>query len=95
MAEQWIPSNGTEGQQFINDWCGNCARDAVCNGTKSAYDDVPDSELCPILAASFRGEAKEWIEHDDGRTECTAFVPVGDVAPQRCIATQDMFGGGK
>jgi len=48
--------------------------------------------LCPILAASFRGEAKEWIEHDDGRTECTAFVPMGYVVPQRCSATQDMFG---
>lgn len=94
MSQQWIPSNGTEGHQFISDWCGKCARDAACNGQKT-FDDCEDSDLCQILAASFRGTAKEWIEHDDGRTECTSFVQMGDVAPQRCSATQDMFGGGK
>lgn len=33
-----------------------------------------------------RGEAKEWIEHDDGRTECTAFVPLGAAQPQRAVS---------
>lgn len=92
MSTQWIPSNGTEGQQFINDWCGNCARDAVCNGSKSAYDDVPDSELCGILARSFLGTATEWIEHDDGRCECTAFVQFGKPVPVVDDMTLDMFG---
>lgn len=82
MSHQWIPSNGTEGHQFINDWCSKCARDAVSNGQKT-FDDCDDSELCQILDASFRGDAKEWIEHDDGRTECTAFVPLGAAQPQR------------
>lgn len=94
MTVQWIPSNGTEGHMFISDWCANCARDLPSNGSKP-FDDCDDSELCPILAASFRGEATEWIEHDNGRTECTAFVQMGDVVPQRCSATQDMFGGSK
>jgi hypothetical protein len=91
VSQQWIPSNGTEGHQFINDWCSRCARDSVCNGQKT-FDDCDDSELCQILAASFRGDAKEWIEHDDGRTECTAFVPLGAAQPQRDDRTIDMFG---
>lgn len=91
MSRQYIPSNATEGHGFIGQWCENCARDAVCNGSKS-FDDCDDSELCPILAASFRGEAKEWIEHDDGSTECTAFVQIGDAVPQRDDRTIDMFG---
>lgn len=94
MSQQWIPSNGTEGHMFISDWCGKCARDLPSNGSKE-FDECDDSELCPILASSFLGEAKEWIEHDDGRTECTSFVQLGDVVPQRCSATEDMFGGRK
>ena len=91
MARQFIPSNSDEGYSFIQQHCANCARDAVCNGTTPDYGACDDSMLCDILAASYRGEAKEWIEHDDGRTECTAFVPMGDAVPQRCGATQDMF----
>ena len=91
MPRQFKPSNSTEGYAFIGQWCENCARDCPSNGSKE-FDECDDSELCQILAASFRGEAKEWVEHDDGRTECTAFVPMGDVVPQRCSATQDMFG---
>jgi len=25
-GEQYTPSNGTEGAQFLSDWCGTCAR---------------------------------------------------------------------
>ena len=94
MSTQWIPSNGTEGHMFIESWCGNCVRDALCNGTKSDKDDFDDGELCPILAASFRGEAKEWIEHDDGRCECTAFVEFGRPVPAVDDMTMDLFVGG-
>lgn len=44
MSQQWIPSNGAEGHQFINDWCSRCDRDAVCNGQKT-FDDCDDSAL--------------------------------------------------
>jgi hypothetical protein len=91
MPKQYIPSNGDAGYAFICAWCEACARDAPSNGSKQ-FDDCDDSELCQILAASFRGEAKEWIEHDDGRTECTAFVPLGAAQPQRDDRTIDMFG---
>jgi hypothetical protein len=91
MSERWMPSNGTEGHMFISDWCANCARDLPSNGSKP-LDDCDDSELCPILAASFRGEAKEWIEHDDGRCECTAFVQFGKPIPFVDDMTLDLFG---
>lgn len=92
-SSQYIPSNGTEGHSFIEDWCANCARDAVCNGSKSVFDDCDDSELCSILAASFRGAATEWREYEDGTVECTAFIPVGQPLPSADDRTLDMFGG--
>lgn len=89
--KQYIPSNGMEGEAFICGWCANCARDAICNGSKSAFDDCADEDLCSILAASFRGEAKEWVEHEDGSTECTAFVELGKPLPRSDDKTVDMF----
>lgn len=46
MSHQWIPSNGTEGHQFINDWCSMCARDAACNGQKT-FDDCDRTSTTP------------------------------------------------
>lgn len=92
MPEQFIPSNADDGYSFICQHCQYCARDAVSNGTRT-FQTATDDELCQILAASFRGEAKEWVEHDDGRTECTAYVPFGQPLPFRDPATIDMFGG--
>lgn len=91
MPRQFKPSNSTEGYAFIGQWCENCARDCPSNGSKT-FDECDDSELCPILAASFRGEAKEWVEHDDGRCECTAFVQFGRPVPVVDDMTLDMFG---
>ncbi len=92
-GEQYTPSNGTEGEMFIDSWCRHCARD------KSMRDGEPveecdDEELCQILGASFRGEAKEWQYDKHGQPCCTAFVPVGQQVPaQRCEHTTDLFGG--
>ena len=66
---QWIPSNGTEGYQFINDRRSCAATRAT---VKRHLTIATTASFCQILAASFRGAAKEWIEHDDGRTECTS-----------------------
>jgi hypothetical protein len=78
---QWIPSNGSDGQAFIDEWCSRCKRDARSD--------------CKILAESFIGEVKEWVEHDDGRVECTAFVEIGSASPAPRMPfddrTVDMF----
>lgn len=87
---QWIPSNGCEGESFIAANCCQCARDKPCSEGKD-YDLCSDSEVCPILAASFRGEAVEWRRLDDGTLTCTGFVDARYPAPPRCTRTADMF----
>lgn len=76
-GKQWIPSNGSVGDSFIDDNCGNCERDV--------------GNDCKILAASFRGEAVEWRSTAQG-VFCTAFVKRGQPIPEpRCKYTIDMF----
>jgi hypothetical protein len=88
MADElYLPSNGTEGYSFLEAMCGNCARDAEMNGTKP-YDECGDDDYCEIIAASFRGQVKEWVIRD-GEPTCTAFTDCGK--PRRCDKTTDMF----
>ncbi len=89
MSEQYQPSNGTEGAMFINAWCGRCQRDkAMREGAD--FDECDDNELCEIIAASFRGPVKEWIEDESG-PRCTAFVEAGQAVPFVDTKTMDLF----
>lgn len=90
-GEQWQPSNGTDGHSFLLNWCTDCARDKSMRQGEPV-DECDDDELCEIIAASFRGEAVEWRELADGKTQCIAFVPAGDAIPApRCPFTLDLF----
>jgi hypothetical protein len=91
-GQQYMPSNGTEGEVFWSEWCCQCSRDrAMREG--APIEDCDDDERCDILGASFRGEAKEWVYGTDGQPICTAFHEPGTPEPYRCPATADMFGG--
>lgn len=91
-GQQYTPSNGTEGMVFISEWCADCARDkSIREGVELSECD--DNEVCTIVAASFRGEAKEWVYGEDGQPRCTAFHEFGTPEPYRCPDTTDMFGG--
>ena len=60
MSKPYRPSNGTEGEGFIEAFCVRCWFDR--------------NEDCPILAASFGDGAKEWIMDDDGTNQrCTQY----------------------
>lgn len=82
-GERYRPSNGTEGADFICEFCCRCQRDV--------------NEDCEILAATFRMEVDdplyppEWCFDDQDSPVCTAFVPLGDPLPERCAFTLDMF----
>ena len=90
-GDQYIPSNGIEGECFMEDWCRRCARDRAMREAAD-FDDCDDNELCEIIGAAFRGEAVEWRELPDGATKCIAFVPAGEsVPPPRCERTQELF----
>jgi hypothetical protein len=93
VGQQWMPSNGTEGEIFWSEWCSHCERDKVMNGTVWE-EDAGDGDLCQILSASFAGEATEWVYGADGQPTCSAFVPCGEPVRDRCPHTPDMFGMG-
>lgn len=86
---QYVPSNGTDGYGFIEDFCSRCARDKPCSEGKD-FDDCTDDEVCEILAVSFRGEAVEWRQLENGATTCIAFTAEQPGTP-RCANTVDMF----
>lgn len=76
MTRPYRPANGTEGECFIEYWCGRCLHDlAYQEGT---------GDSCPIVAASLAlsiddpNYPKEWIDEDGTSPRCTAFLAVGD-----------------
>lgn len=91
MAEPYRPSNGTEGADFIDHWCGHCERD------REFREDPDAGDGCEIVAATFRFDVnhpdypKEWIEDEKG-PRCTAFT-TDPARPVRCNRTADMFAG--
>lgn len=88
---RYMPSSGIEGCGFLDDWCSRCERDKELNGTKDS-EDCGDDDWCPIVAASYRDEAVEWRELEDGSTTCLAFVPFGEAKPTTpCEYTLDLF----
>lgn len=90
-GEQWRPSNATVGHAFQDRECRHCARDKVWREGVS-FSECEDNELCPILAASYRGEAHEWRRLADGTIKCLVFVPADQPVPATpCPYTVDMF----
>jgi len=89
MTESYSPSNGTEGAIFFDAWCTRCARDkAMRDGAN--FEDCDDNEVCEIIAASFRGPVKEWVEDEKG-PRCTAFVEAGKPIPFVDTLTKQLF----
>ena len=64
-GEKWRPCNGTEGELFIDSWCGRCVRDV--------------NHDCPILAATMAFDVSderypaEWQYSESGQPKCVAF----------------------
>lgn len=94
IFEKYRPSNGTEGECFIEHWCGSCER----SGGPGKPDDAGHELMgCSIVGRTMYHEIDdpeyptEWVEDDDG-ARCTAWIPLGDPLPTpRCTATADMF----
>lgn len=77
IVRPYRPSNGTEGEAFIESHCERCIKDAAVN---RGGDDPDWDHGCQILARTLATDIadanypKEWIETDDGPM-CTAYVP--------------------
>jgi hypothetical protein len=93
-GQQFKPYGAIEGELFIEHWCTQCARDRAMREGEHV-EECDDDELCQVLAASYRGEAVEWRELDDGNHVCLAFIPAGQPVPgEPDEHTLDLFEAG-
>lgn len=90
-GEQFIPMSSGEGLLILEEFCTRCARDrAMREG--DPIEDCDEDEVCEIIAASFRGQAVEWRQMDNGEVKCLSFVMNGDPVPDpKCEHTADLF----
>jgi len=67
-GKPYRPSNGSEGDIFMSNFCYKCI-----------HDDMENEDYCHILNRTFVHEPedeeypKEWIYNQEGRPICTAF----------------------
>lgn len=87
--EPYRPSNGIEGADFMEAWCGRCKRDSAARAGRP-------EDGCAIIAATMMldkddpGYPKEWVADDGFRNpRCTAFEAEGE---PRCDRTMEMPG---
>ena len=94
MGEKYRPSNGSEGDSFIAEWCVNCAR------YETDEDDLTaEFDYCGILGDTFiyadddKKYPEEWTYDENGKPCCTAYIHNSEKIPvPRCTRTKDMFG---
>ena len=92
VADKYRPSSGTEGADFMSNWCYRCERDRD-------YRDN-DGDSCPIAAAALCYELSDpeypdaW-RYERGEPVCTAFDATDpmDVPHMNAAALADLFPG--
>lgn len=70
MQNPYRPANGTEGDEFISQWCDRCVRGKTGDPCAILGDTL-------FLDADDPDYPREWIEDDDG-PRCTAFAASQD-----------------
>ena len=97
VGKKYQPSNGTEGEMFMDAWCSECQRDKPMREGVD-YDECDADECCDILANTMAYDVddpeypSEWQFGEDGQPRCTAFVEAGTAIPApRCKHTIDLF----
>jgi hypothetical protein len=85
-GESFRPSNGTEGEMFMERWCHQCVKDinGDCNIiTDAMMFDIDDHEY-----------PRAWIHDATGQPSCTAFQEIGvDPAIKPAPGQLSLFGG--
>lgn len=73
-AKKYRPSNGTEGEYFMEEFCHRCVRDAAFRQNEKG------AKGCPIIVRAMCFEAddpnfpEEWTYDWQDKPTCTAFV---------------------
>lgn len=67
--KKYRPSNGTEGEIFMNNYCDHCIHE------KWSHTQCHGDKQCDILSTAFiTGEyVPEWIYNENGKPTCTAY----------------------
>lgn len=94
-GEKYQPSNGDEGEMFMERWCALCSKDNLDHETFEGG--------CPIIAYTMALQVddpdypKEWVISPDGQPVCTAFDDraaaeraVAEAQAPRCPDTLEM-----
>jgi hypothetical protein len=101
-GDSYEPSNGSEGIDFMDQFCAHCVKDKALNGEKDP-DICKGEDYCTIIAASMmfklgtEAYPTEWVYDDEGLPTCTAFEEVKPdqsvklSACERCPDTLDLF----
>ena len=83
-GQKYQPSNGMEGEIFMQRWCCQCARFDPDDGCGIQSDTM-------LYALEDPNYPKEWRYTETGQPECTDFWE-GDDMPVKDDLTMDMFG---
>jgi hypothetical protein len=69
-GKSWLPSNGTEGCSFIDEFCCNCIHEKFCHTQNH------DDKQCTILNKSLLTTEliDEWVYDENDQPKCTAYV---------------------
>lgn len=96
-GEKYRPSNGTEGDLFMDAFCRRCQRDGAMREGMD-FDECDDNERCDLIGRTMLHPIEapeypsEWQYGKDGQPCCTAFVPAGQPIPEpRCTLTRELF----
>lgn len=96
-GEKYRPSNGTEGQLFMDAFCRRCQRDGAMR-SGDPVEDCDDEQRCDILGLTMIYQADEpeypsaWQYGKDGQPCCTSFIEAGEPIPEpRCTSTLELF----
>lgn len=76
-GKPYMPSNGTEGNMFEEQWCGPCVKRSSCRKMLNAMAGI---------------QPRAWRYDDEGRPVCTSFADTRQRRVARCKTTDDLFG---
>ena len=95
MTEKYRPSNGTEGDIFMQNWCCHCARDKVLSEGLD-FDECDGDQICNIIANTMAFDIDdvaypvEWV-YKNKQPVCSAFIQAGHPVPFKDDLTMNLF----
>jgi len=71
--QSYRPSNGTEGEIFMSQWCARCSRDRA-RREGDAFDGCEIIFLTMAYDVDDPSYPKAWVQDDDGAPSCLEFA---------------------